>query len=123
MRVEKPAYAAISAVEQPSPARLPTGHKGQRVKDICTGLSFRKPLKVPLLARPASDACTRRYGWCPLSPAPRRPVLASACYVCSLCIHFHTMNYVWDETKRKENLHKHGVDFADAVARWRIRPP
>lgn len=25
------------------------------------------------------------------------------------------MNYEWDEAKRQENLHKHGVDFADAV--------
>lgn len=26
------------------------------------------------------------------------------------------MRYEWDETKRQENLRKHGVDFADAVA-------
>lgn len=25
------------------------------------------------------------------------------------------MHYAWDETKRQENLRKHGVDFADAV--------
>jgi uncharacterized DUF497 family protein len=25
------------------------------------------------------------------------------------------MRYEWDETKREENLRKHGVDFADAV--------
>jgi uncharacterized protein len=25
------------------------------------------------------------------------------------------MNYEWDETKRQENIRKHGVDFADAV--------
>ena len=25
------------------------------------------------------------------------------------------MRYEWDETKRQENLSKHGVDFADAV--------
>jgi uncharacterized DUF497 family protein len=25
------------------------------------------------------------------------------------------MNYEWDEKKRKHNLAKHGVDFADAV--------
>ena len=25
------------------------------------------------------------------------------------------MRYEWDETKRQENLRKHGVDFADAV--------
>jgi len=25
------------------------------------------------------------------------------------------MNYEWDDTKRQENLHKHGIDFADAV--------
>lgn len=25
------------------------------------------------------------------------------------------MNYEWDETKRAENIRKHGVDFADAV--------
>lgn len=26
------------------------------------------------------------------------------------------MNYEWDEAKRQENLRKHGVDFADAIA-------
>ncbi len=25
------------------------------------------------------------------------------------------MNYAWDEAKRQENIHKHGVDFAEAV--------
>jgi len=25
------------------------------------------------------------------------------------------MHYEWDETKRRTNLNKHGVDFADAV--------
>ncbi|MFZ5532481.1 MAG: BrnT family toxin [Pseudomonadota bacterium] len=25
------------------------------------------------------------------------------------------MHYAWDETKREENLRKHGVDFSDAV--------
>jgi len=25
------------------------------------------------------------------------------------------MHYEWDETKRRTNLRKHGVDFADAV--------
>jgi uncharacterized DUF497 family protein len=25
------------------------------------------------------------------------------------------MRYVWDEAKRQSNLHKHGLDFADAV--------
>lgn len=25
------------------------------------------------------------------------------------------MNYEWDETKRQENIRKHGVDFADAI--------
>jgi hypothetical protein len=26
------------------------------------------------------------------------------------------MNFEWDERKREENIRKHGVDFADAVA-------
>lgn len=25
------------------------------------------------------------------------------------------MNYEWDEAKRRENLRKHGIDFADAI--------
>lgn len=25
------------------------------------------------------------------------------------------MHFEWDETKRKDNLRKHGVDFADAI--------
>lgn len=29
---------------------------------------------------------------------------------------FIPMNYEWDEAKRQENLRKHGVDFADAIA-------
>ena len=25
------------------------------------------------------------------------------------------MNYEWDEAKRRENLRRHGIDFADAI--------
>lgn len=32
-----------------------------------------------------------------------------------LCAYLRSMQYEWNETKRQENLRKHGVDFADAV--------
>ena len=28
------------------------------------------------------------------------------------------VKFVWDETKNKKNLKKHGVDFSDAVRAW-----
>lgn len=31
------------------------------------------------------------------------------------CAYYWRVRYEWDETKRQENLRKHGVDFADAV--------
>lgn len=65
------AVGALGGIRKPSPDRLPTGRKGQRIKDTCAKPSFRKPLEVPLVARPASDTCPRRHGWCPLSPASR----------------------------------------------------
>jgi len=35
---------------------------------------------------------------------------------CNYKWHYNvTMKFEWDETKRRENLAKHGLDFADAL--------
>jgi len=28
------------------------------------------------------------------------------------------MSFEWDEGKRQQNLHKHGIDFVDAIQLW-----
>jgi len=34
----------------------------------------------------------------------------------TLCIYYRTVTFEWDEDKRRANLRKHGVEFADAVS-------